>query len=64
MLAAIKTMYCTCDGLHFMAFEKKAMSPPRIYEHLGRNPGIIYWQIRQPVTMNMCTSYWIVSPVA
>ncbi len=31
----------------------------KIYDNLGRNPGIIYWQIRQPVTINMCTSYWI-----
>jgi hypothetical protein len=40
------------------------MSRPRIYEHLGRNPGIIYWQIRQPVTINMYTSNWIGSRVA
>jgi hypothetical protein len=25
----------------------------------GRYPKIIYWQIRQPVTVNMCTSYWM-----
>jgi len=25
---------------------------PRIYEHVGRNPRIIYWQIHQPVTIN------------
>ncbi len=36
---------------------------PRIYEHLGRNPGIIYWQIRQPVTINMCTVHHIGSAV-
>ncbi len=41
------------------------LSRPRIYEHLGKNPGIIYvyWLIRQHVTKNMCTSYWIVSLV-
>jgi hypothetical protein len=27
------------------------------YEHLGRNPGINGWQICQPVTINMCTSF-------
>jgi hypothetical protein len=36
----------------------------RMYEQIRRNPGIIYWQIRQPVAVNMCTSCWIVSLVA
>ncbi len=47
----------------FDSRENNILSRPRIYEHLGRNPVIIYWQIRQPVTINMCTSYWIVSLV-
>jgi hypothetical protein len=52
---------CLC-----MVFIKKIkkVSRPRIYENLGRNPGITYWQIRHPVTINMFTSYWIVSLVA
>jgi hypothetical protein len=31
----------------------------RIYEHFGRNPGIIYWQIRQPVNINTINVYHI-----
>ncbi len=41
-----------------------SLSRPRIYEHRGKNPGIIYWQIRKPATINMCSSFWIVSLVA
>ncbi len=32
-----------------------------MYEHLGRNPGIDGWQICQPVTINMCTSFCVFS---
>ena len=32
-------------------------------EHLRRNPGIIYWQICQPASINMCTSYCVFSRV-
>jgi hypothetical protein len=38
----------TCSYIH-------SVSRPRMYEHLGRNQGIIYWQIRHPVTIKMCT---------
>jgi hypothetical protein len=36
---------------------------PRMYEHLGRNPGINSWQICQPVTINMCTLFCVFSRV-
>ncbi len=36
---------------------------PRMYEHLGRNPGINGWKICQRVTINMCTSFCVFSHV-
>ncbi len=36
---------------------------PRMYEHLGRNQGINSWQICQPVTINVCTLFCVVSRV-
>jgi hypothetical protein len=58
-----RAKFITIIGIHTVGFLHIILWRPRMYEHLGRNPGINGWQIYQPVTINMCTSFCVLSRV-